>query len=436
MQVIEITRDNVNEIAKGLAASVNKLGFRKNGKEMVASQALRVLAERKGLNEHTFMRELEKPQRAGGNAQALTLLGGLVRYLTRSYGDDQWDCSTREFFEEAATLLGWEPFAWQLDDEETDAQVPAHSAETAKAITLGKLGYTFAPDVGQPSSWVWTHDTDSCGKSFTSLDEALDDVWSCVATDVMVTRKLTGSAWEALGLAKQLSLVEEVLLPAEPVTSDPVRQKTPMEEAIEALQAKWGSEHGWYGRDEWREDVAQGSTKLGYWEWVQHAIEGNGDEEEHCSECGKPLDDDGYDGKCGDCADKDDSMTEQQDEARYLGIDLSDVIFWVKQYFNQEFRDATAAQRGDWMHHYRQCNGLAPDFSAANRSAADAAFEAYDFGEDVTVAAHNGWYWTTGDSVMTKDVFLEDNDKPEAPSRHVRFVVNVVAGRVTDISVQ
>lgn len=71
----------------------------------------------------------------------------------------------------------------------------------------------------------------------------------------------------------------------------------------------------------------------------------------------------------------------------------------------------------------------------ATRDLADQAFEHYDFGDDVTVADHEGWESCTGDTVLSKTVFLEELNAPEKPSRKVTFRVNVENGAVTDVSV-
>jgi len=34
------------------------------------------------------------------------------------------------------------------------------------------------------------------------------------------------------------------------------------------LQSAWVFENGYYPRGQWRVDVSQGQTILGYWEWV------------------------------------------------------------------------------------------------------------------------------------------------------------------------
>lgn len=493
---IAVSLENLTDKANSLAAYMQGKGFKKAGKEVSSGHAIEVIAGLAGYRgADAFMAELKKPGQADDRgAAALTLLCGLVHYLTRNYGDDLWDGSTREFLDEAAALLGWEPFEWQLDDDEEGSEpatpVREHSVETAKALLLEKLGYSFTPDVDQPGLWVWRNGNEGCDSSFSSLDAALDDVWMTVAGEVMGARNMADSDWDALSLAKQMTLIEETLLskdaapvkdpytersfelgamsrdgllevldagdyPAHvydwqsadiravileaefPGSSDPVPTKSPMEQAIEALQQRWGDEHGWYGRDEWREDVAQGNTKLGYWEWVQHAIEGNGDEEEHCSECGKPLDEDGYDGKCGDCADKEEDKEELRNEARNLGIDLSDVEFWVTQHYGMEFMAGNAEQRETWLHSYRQHNGLTPPDSKQSNTAevqrqvANEVFEAYDFGEFFTVGGHDGWEWSTGSTLWQKTVFLEDSRTPNEPTKRARFVVDVATKEAT-----
>lgn len=50
------------------------------------------------------------------------------------------------------------------------------------------------------------------------------------------------------------------------------------------LEAKHGNEHPVYTREDWRTNVGQGYTKLGYWDWVLHNVESN--YYEACEECG------------------------------------------------------------------------------------------------------------------------------------------------------
>ena len=53
----------------------------------------------------------------------------------------------------------------------------------------------------------------------------------------------------------------------------------------EQLEAKHGKEHNNHTRDEWRDEVGNRDTQLGYWDWVLHQVESHysGD----CDQCGK-----------------------------------------------------------------------------------------------------------------------------------------------------
>lgn len=104
------------------------------------------------------------------------------------------------------------------------------------------------------------------------------------------------------------------------------------------------------------------------------------EDDEHCSECGKALDLDGWDGRCGDCADR----AENQSVER------------------------TA------------------------RKVADDAYEGYDFG--AAVVGDSGWETSTGWTTWARTVFLEDTD-PAAPSVRARFTVEIVDGKVENITV-
>ena len=39
----------------------------------------------------------------------------------------------------------------------------------------------------------------------------------------------------------------------------------------------WGSGHGKYPAEDWRQEVCNGGTRLGYWEWVFQQADANGD---------------------------------------------------------------------------------------------------------------------------------------------------------------
>lgn len=67
--------------------------------------------------------------------------------------------------------------------------------------------------------------------------------------------------------------------------------------------------------------------------------------------------------------------------------------------------------------------------------AAELAFLDYDFGENQDVVDFDGWEWTKGDSILKRTVFLEDSNKSGETSQRVTFVVEVVRGKVVNMSV-
>lgn len=60
-------------------------------------------------------------------------------------------------------------------------------------------------------------------------------------------------------------------------------------------------EHPTYLRSAWPEAAEFDSDSNAYWAWVLHQIVCNGGDEEHCSDCGRPLDCAGI--KCSKCVD-------------------------------------------------------------------------------------------------------------------------------------
>ena len=50
------------------------------------------------------------------------------------------------------------------------------------------------------------------------------------------------------------------------------------------LEEKYHPEHPFFDRDDWRQEVHGGDTKLGYWEWVMHNIESH--YFDPCESCG------------------------------------------------------------------------------------------------------------------------------------------------------
>lgn len=63
-------------------------------------------------------------------------------------------------------------------------------------------------------------------------------------------------------------------------------------------------EHPTYTRDKWPHATEFESNNSAYWAWVLHQIVVHGGDEAHCSNCGRTLDGDSRDGKCGACTDR------------------------------------------------------------------------------------------------------------------------------------
>lgn len=346
---VQITTSNVDQLAKRVAATATDLGFTKNGKPMVASQGLRVLSALAGFREeHSLVAALKAETSAPQDQGAKETLGELFNYLTSAYAEEQWDGTTRELLNAAARVLG-QTIEWHTTpDDSTEEELlvslatngshlldledikfwvglhyhriyenetPAKRCEwirryaemkgltpedAADPITeaqkqeLRNKGYRVEySDFKQP---FWTNDVEE-SVDFASEDAAWADAWSWPQDQAQAAVTPEKQECGACGLPTQVD--DDGLCNA-----CALRSEDPMAVAIASLEARWGDEHDWYGREEWQQDVAAGNTKLGYWEWVQHSIEGNGGEAEHCSECGSSLEGNSWDGKCGNCADK------------------------------------------------------------------------------------------------------------------------------------
>lgn len=241
-----------------------------------------------------------------------------------------------------------------------------------------------------------------------------------------------------------LSLLEN----KEATATTPSEPTLPLELAL--LEARWGAEHEYYNREDWQQDVSNGDTKRGYWEWVYASIEANNGDEAHCTKCGCPDADDGEgeNGLCGDCADRayNEENPDEADEAEpvdienladVLKLDLDDAKFWVGLHYKVNFDAEPNKRQVDWLNRYREAHGLPPVTpEQIARTAADLAYEAYDFGEHLVVADDSGWEFSTGDSLWTKSVFLADDRTPDAPTKLVKFVVDIRNGVVVNVSLQ
>ncbi|WP_448205338.1 hypothetical protein [Azospirillum sp. sgz302134] len=100
---------------------------------------------------------------------------------------------------------------------------------------------------------------------------------------------------------------------AAPTGAEPA---APAADPIQALIEEFGGERGVWGehpdypRSDWRCEVANDDTNLGYWPWVAHEIEVKESEAEEgddvCRTCGGrgAAGGDSYDGECPSCADR------------------------------------------------------------------------------------------------------------------------------------
>lgn len=475
MLQIQINTTNLNTLATRIATTGTELGFTKNGKPMVASQGLRILASLAGFREeHSLVAAVKAETPAPQDNAAQAALSNLFNYMTSNYPEEQWDGETRELLDAAAGVLGTS-IEWHispnelvgtlgLDINDVKAWVAEHYHRIYEQDTPEKRcewlrRYAELHNTWEPITAAQKQELRSKGY-YVELSEFDKPFWEnlgldCASDDFSCEEAAWANAWAhehaekhapaekqaCLGCGLPTQVDDDGLCNACAAKSDT------MADAVAKLEARWGEEHAWYGRTEWREDVAQGNTKLGYWEWVQHSIEGNGGDEAHCTECGKPSDDGlAWDnGRCSECAPAqaeptaDDAFSE---EATSLGVNLEDVKFWVTRHFKKVFDHATHEQRMDWLHLYREYNGLTPEGSVlispadvlSSRTVADAAFEAYDFGDHFEVVDDNGWDWD-GDSILTKAVFLSDLRTPDADSKRVYFRVELVDGKVAGTSV-
>lgn len=328
---INLTKENMNVLATRLAEESARMGFTKNDKPMVASQGLRLLASLAGYREeHSLIAALK------AETPSKPMLDADSAYLV------------------------------QARTTEASKLVSEHSAESAKALLLGTLGYAIYPDAVNPGRWLWNLGNHGCLYSMESMDAAIEDAWRGVAGATKAKLTLDETQWYSLSLVEQIELIRRTASPA----------KSPMQEAIADLQQRFEDEHGFYSREDWGTEVGMQNTSLSYWEWVVHRIESNGGEEEHCSDCGFLLDGESWDGKCGNCADKEDDD---------LDLPLPD----------------------------RQ------------RKLADDAYESYDFGAIGRVVDADGWDCITGGThaVFARNVYLETN--PDLDSTRVSFGVTL-----------
>ncbi|MEX3984289.1 hypothetical protein AB4Y45_35620 [Paraburkholderia sp. EG287A] len=264
---------------------------------------------------------------------------------------------------------------------------PIPAVDDAMIAALETLGYSVRLSDFKRPYWAFG---DDASEDFNTEAEA----WKAALTDALARGRIAAGA---------------------PVQVD---FHAAMRQTMEDLEQRWGHEHGWYTREDWRIDVRDDNTRLGYWEWVAHNIESHGGEEEHCDSCGKELDGDGWDGKCGDCADAncvDNHCTECGEYTRECRCDEST----EQSQPGVGAANAASAER--------------------DTQAAEESYDAFDFqavlGDNFRVAASNSWEPCThlvGGKIVkrsfSRTVFIEDLEKPDEDTKKVRFSVEVIDG--------
>lgn len=167
--------------------------------------------------------------------------------------------------------------------QKNKAPAPAHVIRPEQIDLLKALGYQLFDSEYHLPYW---EKGDEASEDFRSENEAWLDAWKQEANLICEERKLSSEMWEGIGVDCQMLLLES---------------RVPC-----SLEREWGSEHPYYTQDMWKqaESSQASASPMAYWTWVHLQIEEAGGADEHCS-CGHPLNDgQGYDGLCGDCADR------------------------------------------------------------------------------------------------------------------------------------
>lgn len=110
------------------------------------------------------------------------------------------------------------------------------------------------------------------------------------------------------------------------------------------LEHKHGEEHPDYTREDWREEVENGDTRLCYWEWVMHQVESR--YYDPCDNCGETdcekmfAADHGY--VCKACA------------SDLRAPDEDDVAEWVGLHYKVNFDSEPDDRKADWIRRYTE----------------------------------------------------------------------------------
>lgn len=271
--------------AANVTARANALGFTKDGRPMVIDQAYELVAAAHGKrNQHVLRATLDKASAPAPALTASDILAANRRFQdlldSQGWNDSTVSSMMKDFLQDQSQ---WPAFVAYCEKRVTPEDQFEEVIRRLEKPLL-QLGYVVECTDGV---WTWSDSFEEMSEDFPSEHEAYQALidFVCKGAD------LDPDSLCALDAAGQDKRILEVAVVTRHLRS------------IQALQKRWGSEHGYYTQEVWLNDTKKGATKPGYWDWVAYTIRSNGGEEEHC-ECGAPLNDgEGYDGKCGSCAD-------------------------------------------------------------------------------------------------------------------------------------
>lgn len=272
--------------ATSVTARANALGFTKDGKQMVIDQGYELVAAVYGKrNQHVLRKSLSKVD-APAPATAIADTMAANRRFNDLQNYQGWNDTTvlsmmKDFLQDESM---WPEFVAYCEKRVT----PEDSfEELIRKIEEPLYGHGYVVEC-TAGVWTWRDCFDEMSADYPSQREAFLGLIAFVCTNA----DLDPENLAALDIDGQAKSILQVAL------------VTRQQRSIQALQKRWGEEHGYYTQEDWRADTHKGDTKLGYWDWVAYNIATHGGEEEHCN-CGCPLDDnEGFDGMCGSCADE------------------------------------------------------------------------------------------------------------------------------------
>lgn len=389
------------------------LGIGKNGKPLNLDQAVELVAAEEGFrNRHAMDAKLKAGAKAG----------------TPTKGDVKDQAGAEQMWQSLVHMQGWNEHSqmFYLEGFIRDRALMADFVEHVKrfaseACVAAALSGDFSEIYDQVVELLSANDyhvnVSDLGAYYGEQPDGYptedfvseEAAWFELFCRVGQLSGLDGAAFANLSAEQQLTMVRKTLADV---------RKNAMSEAIAALEARWGFEHPYYDRADWQHDASEGNTKLGYWEWVQHAIDSNGGEDDHCANCGIHREtDEGTDTLCGHCADHANGTQEAASQPELDLTSYTSYSFSLGALTEAQLEDL-AADTGAFTDHLSSSelrSLLLQDYEAKCRSAADKAFEDFDFGEDMSVEAANGWE-SSPDGVWKRVVFLNSVTNPEESS--------------------